>query len=96
MILLQQKYSNHVFFFFLASGLPFVFFFLLQIPWLNYVSVAKTMVNLWLQWFNNSNIVFGFIVKSLLIFVRVVLFSALAPPKPIIKRYGYLFAKLLL
>ncbi len=54
------------------------------------VSVAKTMVNLWLPWFNIVVIVFGFTVNSLLIFVRVVLLSALAPPKPIIKRYGYL------
>ncbi len=55
------------------------------------VSVTKNMVNLWLPW----SIVLGFIVKSLLIFLRVVL-SALAPPKPIIKRYDYLSAKLLL
>ncbi len=41
-------------------------------------------------------IVFGFIVKSSLIFVRVVLLSALAPSKPIIKRYGSLSATLLL
>ncbi len=54
------------------------------------------MVNLWLPWFNNSNIVFGFIVKSSLIFVRVVLLSALDPPIPIIKRYGSLSATLLM
>ncbi len=56
------------------------------------VSVAKTMVNMWLPWFNNS-IVFGFTVKSLLI--SAVFLSALAPPKLIIKQYDYLSAKLL-
>ncbi len=59
------------------------------------VSVAKTMV---ICGYHGLTIiiVFGFIVNSLLIFVRVVLLSALAPSKPIIKRYGYLSAKLLL
>ncbi len=43
MILLQQKYSNHVFSF--GKWITIcIFIFLLQIPWLNYVSVAKTMV----------------------------------------------------
>ncbi len=44
---------------------------LLQLPWLNYVKCSKTMVNLWLLWFNYSNhgVFVLFVVKPWLMFM---------------------------
>ncbi len=60
------------------------------------VSVAKTMVNLWLPWFNNSSYCLWIYSKLIVNFRKACVVVCPSSPKPIIKRYGYLSAKLLL
>ncbi len=60
-------------------------------------SVAKPLLICGYHGLTIVTMVFGFIFsETTLIFVRVVLLSALAPSKPVIKRCEYLSAKVLL